>query len=381
MPNRQTMRPCPVCGNLCVGTPDDTDRTEYVCPACGQDWVMYGEADKAKRAEDLRTYHAPDYLRSTVAHHNPVAETRKRSRVPNVLLFLLVIAVIVGFFAFRAAESQLQADSNHQQALVLATTEVSGVNQSSMPLDQRYYYGTLSAEDQKLYQMMYDAAILHEGQVLFSDAPDLTEAFVSMRADCPELFFLQPTYSSTITTSQAATRQTTALSFFCDDATAKLQTQQLHTVATEILAGMDSTWSDAVKVTYLHDSLCAQSTYSFEAADDTSRDPAYAYQQTAYGALVQGSAVCEGYAEAFEYLCYRAGLPCRVVVGQGITEEKQETHAWNQVLIDGEWLNIDATWDDQDQIPAILHDYLLVPDAEFAQTHIEESLLTTIQAI
>ncbi len=64
----------------------------------------------------------------------------------------------------------------------------------------------------------------------------------------------------------------------------------------------------------------------------------------AYGALINGVCVCEGYAEAFKLLCDREGLPCLTVVGTG----DGGAHKWNMVQMeDGEWYTMDATWDDQ----------------------------------
>lgn len=60
---------------------------------------------------------------------------------------------------------------------------------------------------------------------------------------------------------------------------------------------------------------------------------------TPYGALVRGKSVCEGYARAFKLLCNAVGISCYLqdgwVGGTG--------HAWNRVLIDGEWYLIDVT--------------------------------------
>lgn len=65
-------------------------------------------------------------------------------------------------------------------------------------------------------------------------------------------------------------------------------------------------------------------------------------EYTAYGALVEGSTVCYGYASAFKLLCDRLDLPCWSVGGtsEGIG------HQWNIVRLDGENYIVDCTWDD-----------------------------------
>ncbi|PKM51172.1 MAG: hypothetical protein CVV02_08480 [Firmicutes bacterium HGW-Firmicutes-7] len=64
------------------------------------------------------------------------------------------------------------------------------------------------------------------------------------------------------------------------------------------------------------------------------------------GVLVNKKAVCQGYAEAFLYLSTLAGLDAQMVIGNGITDGTTIPHAWNTVEIEGEWYQIDTTWDD-----------------------------------
>ncbi len=66
-----------------------------------------------------------------------------------------------------------------------------------------------------------------------------------------------------------------------------------------------------------------------------------------YGALVNGEAVCEGYARAFKYIMDELEIPCIMVIGKATNSEgKTENHAWNYVQLDGTWYVIDVTWDD-----------------------------------
>lgn len=66
-----------------------------------------------------------------------------------------------------------------------------------------------------------------------------------------------------------------------------------------------------------------------------------------YGALVEKSVVCEGYADALKYLLDAVGIPCVEVVGTGTNSAGEtEAHAWNYVQLNGAWYAIDVTWDD-----------------------------------
>ena len=67
-------------------------------------------------------------------------------------------------------------------------------------------------------------------------------------------------------------------------------------------------------------------------------------ENDAYGALVDGKAVCEGYARTFQLLCNKADIDCVMVSGT----VDNTNHAWNCVKIGGEWYQIDVTWNDTD---------------------------------
>ena len=104
--------------------------------------------------------------------------------------------------------------------------------------------------------------------------------------------------------------------------------------AAKALSGITDDMSQFEIELYLHDYLVSHVTYDLTAS----------HAHDAYGALVEGRAVCEGYARAFQYLLQQAGIPSYVVTGQS----KGEDHAWNLVKIDGAYYYVDVTWDDQD---------------------------------
>jgi hypothetical protein len=70
----------------------------------------------------------------------------------------------------------------------------------------------------------------------------------------------------------------------------------------------------------------------------------YKYAHTAYGALVAGRSVCDGYAYALQYICEELGIPC--VIATGTIEGSDTGHAWNKVKIGKNWYVIDSTESD-----------------------------------
>ena len=79
-----------------------------------------------------------------------------------------------------------------------------------------------------------------------------------------------------------------------------------------------------------------------------SRHSYYKRKNTAFGALINGHATCQGYAVLTYRLMRECGIDCRIVTG---TARKltggEEYHAWNKVRIGGEWLELDTMWCDR----------------------------------
>lgn len=62
--------------------------------------------------------------------------------------------------------------------------------------------------------------------------------------------------------------------------------------------------------------------------------------------LQRRQSVCQGYATLYDAMAKRAGLKTEIVVGIGRSMDggKAESHAWNAVMLDGQWKLLDCTW-------------------------------------
>ena len=107
----------------------------------------------------------------------------------------------------------------------------------------------------------------------------------------------------------------------------------------------------------LHDYLVLNCAYDY---DNYRQGTIPSESYTAEGALLKGTAVCSGYASAYQLLMQRAGIPCEYVSGYATGN-----HAWNVVEIDGQWYHVDATWDDPvpDREGYVRYDYFLKSDS------------------
>jgi hypothetical protein len=131
---------------------------------------------------------------------------------------------------------------------------------------------------------------------------------------------------------------------------------QFDKAVNNFLSDIDRNHSDAVVAMEIHDKLCKLITYN----DAANASDAYFYDpsHTAYGALVGGKAVCDGYALAYSYLLKKCGIHSTVALGYVGSNAQTGGHAWNLVKLSGSWYESDATWDDDDTKNSYNHDFL-----------------------
>lgn len=127
--------------------------------------------------------------------------------------------------------------------------------------------------------------------------------------------------------------------------------------------------SDYEKELAVHDYLVKNSSYDRRLFSGNMPQESY----TDYGILVKGVGVCEGYAKAMYRILNSIGIETLFVTGQGIGHDGSvEPHAWNIVKIDGEYYQVDVTWDNpltSSGRKEILHDYFNITDAKMRKDH------------
>ncbi len=137
----------------------------------------------------------------------------------------------------------------------------------------------------------------------------------------------------------------------------------------EALSWVDTdTMSDFEVAQALHDYLVRNCAY-----DTNGVDTPVTPSRTAYGALVNGTCVCQGYSLAYKLLLSRAGVPAVFVASDSMS------HSWNMVQIEGSWYHVDVTYDDPVYTSdsgerydggfdaEVSHDYFLRSDASMVE--------------
>lgn len=117
------------------------------------------------------------------------------------------------------------------------------------------------------------------------------------------------------------------------------------------LAGISDKMSDLEKALYLHDYLLSICYYKSSSG---------LLCHSAGGILGNGEGVCQGYRLAYELLLTLAGVKATY-----LTSTKMN-HSWNAVYLDGQYYQVDPTWDDTRATNGISHKFFLRTDEEFA---------------
>mgnify|MGYP000011565227 FL=1 len=116
--------------------------------------------------------------------------------------------------------------------------------------------------------------------------------------------------------------------------------------------GFTSETTDYEKVKAVYDYVCKHVTYAKSLDDEI--------VFTAYSALYNGEAVCQGYAQLIYRILKQLGISVRVIPGYG--KDKTVRHGWNIVKLGDYYYNLDATWDSQLSQAGIRYRYFLKGD-------------------
>lgn len=105
-----------------------------------------------------------------------------------------------------------------------------------------------------------------------------------------------------------------------------------------LLEILDETMTEEEKIKEIHDYLAEHIRYdNLEVPNSLSH--------TAYGSLILGEGVCDGYAGSFKYILDLIEIENVIVFGTS----RDIYHAWNLVKVDGSYYHYDITWDDEDK--------------------------------
>ncbi|MBR0542217.1 MAG: hypothetical protein IJK26_08445 [Clostridia bacterium] len=238
--------------------------------------------------------------------------------------------IIIIFSAFVTAKN-----------LGMFPTDFSDVDLSYSQSDsQRFYYNRLSENGKIAYTLILPELAEHTERI---EIPKLTEdeldsLMYAISYDNPDMICYGRSCEMTMDHGKYY-----FIPFYAHD---KSQCQsckeQFNQALNKALGAIPKNGSEFEKELAIHDYICNNSRYVLDDYENL--------KVSAYDLLVNGEAVCEGYARTAQLLLNLSGIANYIVIGESdMTDSGRTGHMWNVVTIGGENYYLDVTWDDIDE--------------------------------
>ncbi|WP_411169821.1 transglutaminase domain-containing protein [Clostridium sp. MB05] len=177
--------------------------------------------------------------------------------------------------------------------------------------------------------------------IYYDDAQDIFSAYFDAIYENPNIFYAP----NKVGMSYAYDRNTKKLikcnlnvSYQYSNSEILEMTNAFNNKVNYILEEYLSNTNDKLALEYIiNDYLLDNTTYDY---DNYLKDTIPDISHTAYGALINGVAVCDGYAKAVKVLANILGIE------SGIVTSSEMNHAWNYININGKYYNLDVTFND-----------------------------------
>ena len=225
--------------------------------------------------------------------------------------------------------------------------------------DQRKFYdlvleSTNSVAEEKDENDIYPCSIVNMENTVLTQA-EIRLVITAVKEDNPMLFWLTDKFGFSNTEGY------TAIQLYSYEPPEKIKTMQnkLNKEVNKFINSVEYGLDDFSLELLAHDYIIDRCKYDDDVKD--SNDDYLAF--TPYGAIVNGNAVCEGYAKAFSYLLSQLGIESKGIVGKG----SQELHMWNAVKIEDNWYYTDISWDDGKEYSR--YDYFNITESQLKKDH------------
>lgn len=223
-----------------------------------------------------------------------------------------------------------------------------------------YYYSHMNKQQQAVYHAMKTGiqSLAPSFPCPRMEGKELTDVFLKLRLDCPEIFFVSGFHFRYYPDSA----NVELLPEYLFDKNKIKDHQKAMKARVEKLVRPAVTMTELEKEQYVHDFICQNVRY-----DKLKKS----YSHEILGPLGQGVGVCEGIAKTVKILCDQLGIWCIVVISEANPEKNiKYRHAWNIVKIGGAYYHLDATFDNAlSHMGPVRYDYFNLDDGKVFRDH------------
>lgn len=244
----------------------------------------------------------------------------------------------------------------------------------------------LNEYGKKIYDGLYQAA-LNRSEFEFMDglayseerSAVLTNVFTDMLSgfvlmDHPEIFWCHGSIKTQAVPNGDKANYSISMIYDCDESKINQYDKEIKDKLSEIVKQIPK-GSQYEQALWVHDYLVNNTVYNLNPSWAVGKNENFG--GSVYGLLIKNESVCNGYAKTFKYLMDKLNIPCTVI--SGVCNDG-ELHAWNILELDGDYYQVDVTWDDPvggEQV--LMHDYFCITDSEIYESRKPDSFVSAPQ--
>lgn len=257
----------------------------------------------------------------------------------RLVLFFMMVFYFGGSIVYAANESSLSYDEYVLQKGMMP-----------IDLDQEMIYSEILIALENLEESV---DLSKYGN--FNDGRDMATIYFKVVEDHPEFFFL----GNSVSWSGSSQGIILKFNYLYLPEEAELKIEKFEKQVAQIIEDLiKPSMSQLEMELAFHDYILLNTSYQLGTISNDS--------YTAYGVLMEGQGVCQGYAKAMQLLLNEVGIEAIYV------SSPQMNHGWNIVTIEGETYHLDVTWNDPvpDVLGRVRYRYFNLSDEEMAKDHV-----------
>lgn len=230
-----------------------------------------------------------------------------------------------------------------------------------------YYYEALEEDEKIIYQEIL-TALLNSEEVIVStkDLDLIAKIYQCVMYDHPEIFYVEGYAYTRYLIDDVVDKIAFAGKYTGTKEETAAKQEMIDEYTRECMSHVGKELDQFSQIKLIYDYIIEKTDYDKDAENN----------QNICSVFVGHASVCQGYAEATQYLLQKLGFEVAVVTGK----TEGGSHAWNLVKVDGDYYYLDTTWGDVDyqdanetekdsKIRPINYDYFLITTEQLELTH------------
>lgn len=280
-------------------------------------------------------------------------------------LLLCVIFIFVSVAALSIIKKYIDNPDENHIAEIIETEPPQEITDIGSPY--KFYYKQLSDIEKHAYNdILSEIYSMPESiRIPRITVEQLDKVFSALLRDNPDLFFV----GRKCTLLTEVFRTSCFIDYIFEKDEYEERKAELENACDAVISSLsapDDEWQTELEI---HDYIVDNCKYML-----VENEHVYS---SAYGALVNGEAACEGYSKAAKLLFDKVGIESAVLSGISKSYDGDEgPHMWNAVKINGDYYYLDCTWDDpvnKDGKSVKIYAYFNLSNDMIADTHSEFS--------